>query len=210
MKDYHFLYKICVLGDSGVGKSSLCDRFVHEIFQEYHHSTIGVEFYPAYIPYDEDTVIKMQIWDTAGQLAFHNIIQSYFRGTDAFILVFDISSRASFNSLRLWIEKIHSFANQTDVPVLLIANKCDFDPQVPKDDIVSFVEEYSENVFLFLQTSAKDNTNVTELFQAVGRYIHEHYQERGIDKSRIRLIEPNRISLTDKVQNSWDECCTIL
>ena len=209
MKEYHFLYKICVLGDSGVGKSSLCDRFIYDIFHDYHASTIGVDFYPAYINYDKETTLKVQIWDTSGQLAFHNIIQSYFRGTDAFILVFDITAKASFNSLRLWMEKIRSFANREDVPVLLIANKCDFPPQISHEDITSFVEEYN-NIFLFIQTSAKDNTNVTELFQTISKEVHKQCQDKGIDKSRIRLMDPRRISLSEKVQRDLDDCCSII
>lgn len=113
---YDYIFKVLLLGDSGVGKSSTLLRFVDEEFNNTRHSTIGVEFASKIINYQDNNLgnrfgfenkkIKLQIWDTAGQEKFRSVTKSYFRGTAGVIMVFDITDRASFESLKYWLKEL--------------------------------------------------------------------------------------------------------
>ena len=107
MQDYDYIQKILLIGDSGVGKSSIVLRFTENTYNESYISTIGVDFKVKKLIIDNN-VVKIQLWDTAGQERFKTITFSYYRGSHAVIIVFDITSRESFMNIEAWLEEIYN------------------------------------------------------------------------------------------------------
>jgi len=161
---YDYLFKIIVIGDSGVGKSCLLLRFADDTFSDTHIATIGVDFKIRTVELD-GKIIKLQIWDTAGQERFRNITASYYRGAHGIILCYDVTDKESFLHIKDWLKEIDKFA-LSDVAKLLIGNKCD----LIKEKVVDFntAKEFSDAESIpFLETSAKNSINVEEAFMTM-------------------------------------------
>ena len=160
-QDYDFLFKILLIGNSAVGKSSLLLRFSDNVFNESFLPTIGVDFKIRTFELQGKTV-KLQIWDTAGQERFKTITSSYYKGAHGIILVYDITDKASFKDLENWLYEVESHADD-NVVQLVVGNKKDLE----NDRQVSTQEgqEYADSLgFKFLETSAKESVNVDQAF----------------------------------------------
>jgi len=159
--EYDYLYKLLIIGDSGVGKSCLLLRFSDNIFTDSFISTIGVDFKIRTIEVGNSRV-RLQIWDTAGQERFRTITSSYYRGAHGIIVVYDITEQKSFNNITKWLKEIDTFAGQ-NVQKLLVGNKCDLE----SERIVSVDQGKNLSNMLtipFVETSAKDSVNVEQAF----------------------------------------------
>eukprot|EP00918_Siedleckia_nematoides_P077340 GHVU01169109.1.p1 GENE.GHVU01169109.1~~GHVU01169109.1.p1 ORF type:complete len:202 (+),score=54.66 GHVU01169109.1:191-796(+) len=159
--EYDYLFKLLLIGDSGVGKSCLLLRFADDTYTESYISTIGVDFKIRTLELDGKTV-KLQIWDTAGQERFRTITSSYYRGAHGIIVVYDVTDQESFNNVKQWMNEIDRYANEK-VNKMLVGNKCDLTSKkvVQTDD----AKQYAETLGIpFLETSAKDSTNVEQAF----------------------------------------------
>uniref|UniRef100_A0A0A9X7Z9 Ras-related protein ORAB-1 n=1 Tax=Lygus hesperus TaxID=30085 RepID=A0A0A9X7Z9_LYGHE len=161
MAEYDYLFKILLIGDSGVGKSCLLHRFADGVYNDTYISTIGVDFKIRTIELD-GKVIKLQIWDTAGQERFRTITSSYYRGANGIIIVYDVTEPSSFTHVRAWLSEIEHYASE-NVSKLLVGNKCDLPSrrQVDAEEAKQFAEKLQ---IPFLEASAKQNTNVEEAF----------------------------------------------
>ena len=124
-KDYEHLFKLLVIGDSGVGKSCILLRFSDDVFTDNFISTIGVDFKIKKLDINGQQV-KMQIWDTAGQERFRTITSSYYRGAHGIIIVYDITNKESFDHVERWLNEIKTFAGD-NVEKVLVGNKCDLE-----------------------------------------------------------------------------------
>jgi len=160
---FDYLFKIVVVGDCGIGKTSLVQRFKSGMFTERYTNTIGVDFAMKTVLIDGKR-IKLQIWDTAGQERFRTITQSYYRSANGVLLVYDITKRSSFLSLQKWVEEIRRYT-ANNVSWILIGNKCDFESlrEVEQTEALAMAELVPE-IVLVMETSAKDNTNVEQSF----------------------------------------------
>merc|ERR1712223_248110 len=159
--DYDYLFKLLLIGDSGVGKSCLLLRFADDTYTESYISTIGVDFKIRTIELDGKT-IKLQIWDTAGQERFRTITSSYYRGAHGIIVVYDVTDQDSFNNVKQWLQEIDRYASES-VNKLLVGNKCDMTTKKVVD--YTTAKEYADSLNIpFLETSAKNNTNVEQAF----------------------------------------------
>lgn len=159
--EYDYLFKLLLIGDSGVGKSCLLLRFADHTYTESYISTIGVDFKIRTIELD-GKVIKLQIWDTAGQERFRTITSSYYRGAHGIIVVYDVTDIESFNNVKQWMNEIDRYAVE-NVCKLLVGNKCDLTSkrQVEYDT----AKDYADKLEIqFLETSAKVATNVEKAF----------------------------------------------
>uniref|UniRef100_A0A914DIM1 Uncharacterized protein n=1 Tax=Acrobeloides nanus TaxID=290746 RepID=A0A914DIM1_9BILA len=173
---YDYLFKIVLAGDSGVGKSSILLRYCSDEFNLEQKMTIGIEFRSHDIEI-ENSKIKAQVWDTAGNERFRAVTPVYYRGAYGAILVYDITNHNTFQSLQYWLEEIRSRSNNPDVVLMLIGNKCDLKKlrAVPTDEARRFAEE---NGLSFLETSALDSTNVKLAFQIVLEKIFMNMKEK--------------------------------
>jgi len=167
-KDYDLLFKLLLIGDSGVGKSCLLLRFADDAWSDTYISTIGVDFKIRTLDID-GKVVKLQIWDTAGQERFRTITSSYYRGSNGIVVVYDITDMTSFNNVKQWMTEIRNYARE-DVSRFIVGNKSDLSAQraVPTDTGLSFAQ--SQGV-PFLETSAKNSDNVTRLFTEMTKEI---------------------------------------
>jgi len=159
--DYDHLFKLLLIGDSGVGKSCLLLRFTDDTYTESYISTIGVDFKIRTIELDGKK-IKLQIWDTAGQERFRTITSSYYRGAHGIIVVYDVTDMESFNNVKQWLNEIDRYACE-NVNKLLVGNKCD----LVQKKAVQFeaAKAFADQLDIpFLETSAKNATNVEKAF----------------------------------------------
>jgi len=159
--EYDYLFKLLLVGDSNVGKSSLLLRFVDNTFSENYVSTIGVDFKIRTIKLDQK-ILKLQIWDTAGQERFRTITSSFYRGAHGIGIVYDCTAPDSFKNVNQWIQEIDRYASD-NVSKLLIANKCDLTSEKVVKSATG--RNYAEKLGIpFLETSAKYSINVTQAF----------------------------------------------
>ncbi|XP_040215286.1 ras-related protein Rab-43 [Rana temporaria] len=159
---YDFLFKIVLIGDAGVGKTCVVQRFKSGMFVERQGSTIGVDFTMKTLEIQGKRV-KLQIWDTAGQERFRTITQSYYRSANGAIIAYDISKKKSFESVPRWIEDVKKYAG-SNIVQLLIGNKSDMHEfrDVPLQDAENLAKHY--DIISVVETSAKDSSNVEEAF----------------------------------------------
>uniref|UniRef100_A0A0G4FIG9 Uncharacterized protein n=1 Tax=Chromera velia CCMP2878 TaxID=1169474 RepID=A0A0G4FIG9_9ALVE len=177
-RDYDYLFKIVLIGDSGVGKSNLLLRFADDQFTESYISTIGVDFRFRTVQVD-GKIVKLQIWDTAGQERFRTITSAYYRGVDGLMVVYDVTDRNSFGHLGDWLEEAQRYA-PPEVIRLVLGNKCDL--QEGRDVGFEEAQQRAEDLGLgFLETSAKSAENVEAAFLQISR---ELIKVRGEDEKR--------------------------
>uniref|UniRef100_V9LEA5 Ras-related protein Rab-1A-like protein n=1 Tax=Callorhinchus milii TaxID=7868 RepID=V9LEA5_CALMI len=162
--EYDYLFKLLLIGDSGVGKSCLLLRFADDTYTESYISTIGVDFKIRTIELDGKS-IKLQIWDTAGQERFRTITSSYYRGAHGIIVVYDVTDQESYNNIKQWLQEIERYASE-NVNRLLVGNKCDLLSKKVVDYTVA--KEFADSLAVpLLETSAKNSTNVEQAFLAM-------------------------------------------
>ncbi|KAI4590352.1 hypothetical protein MJG53_001401 [Ovis ammon polii x Ovis aries] len=167
-KAYDHLFKLLLIGDSGVGKTCLIIRFAEDNFNNTYISTIGIDFKIRTVDI-EGKKIKLQVWDTAGQERFKTITTAYYRGAMGIILVYDITDEKSFENIQNWMKSIKENAS-AGVERLLLGNKCDMEAKrkVQKEQADKLAREHG---IRFFETSAKSSMNVDEAFSSLARDI---------------------------------------
>ena len=191
--EYDYIFKVLLIGNSDVGKSSLILRYVDP--------TIGVDFKVKSLEVDKK-LVKMQIWDTAGQERFRNVISSYFKGAHGILLIYDITAKDSFKELENWLGEVERNAN-SQVLKILIGNKCDLEDrrEISKDEGEAFA---MRNGMQFMETSAKLNTNVNEAFEALAKIMVESSNKRNainFEKKTIKVDKGANLNTQKK------KCC---
>lgn len=200
-KDYDYLFKLVLIGDSGVGKSCLLLRFADDAFTESYISTIGVDFRFRTIKIDKKT-IKLQIWDTAGQERFRTITSAYYRGADGIIMVYDVTSMDSFDHVNDWLKEVNRYASDGTCK-LLVGNKSDriADKIVTNEQGKKFADDIG---IAYLETSAKNAKNVEEAFLTLaGELIKQREAREGGGNNSDR----KKIDLNSKKAKIGSGCC---
>eukprot|EP01084_Bolivina_argentea_P010894 20326_1 len=202
------LLKVIILGDSGVGKTSLMNKFVNDKFSKQYKATIGADFLTKEILID-DKLVTMQIWDTAGQERFQSLGVAFYRGADSCVLVYDITDQKSFDSLDLWMDEFIAQAaprNPKEFPFVVLGNKSDLAKtkrQVADAKARSWCK--NKNDIPFFETSAKDNTNVEQAFQTVARNALKQ------ESSQPPMYVPPALDLDEKrKEKTQSGCCELL
>jgi len=174
--EYDYLFKVVLIGDSGVGKSNLLSRFTRNEFNLESKSTIGVEFATRSINVDGKT-IKAQIWDTAGQERYRAITSAYYRGAVGALLVYDIAKHVTFENVDRWLKELRDHADH-NIVIMLVGNKSDLRHlrAVVTDDATAYAEQRKLS---FIETSALDSTNVEQAFQTILTEIYRLVSRRG-------------------------------
>ncbi|KAH9602258.1 hypothetical protein KSS87_015419 [Heliosperma pusillum] len=178
-----YLFKIVLVGDSAVGKSNLLARFARDEFYPSSKSTIGVEFQTQKIAI-EGREIKAQIWDTAGQERFRAVTSAYYRGAVGALLVYDISSRQTFDSIGRWLNELQTHSDM-NVVTILVGNKSDLREarEVPTAEGKALAE--TQGLF-FIETSALDSSNVAVAFQTVVKEIYNILSRKVMQSGELK------------------------
>lgn len=182
--------KLLMLGDSGVGKSSLMIRFTNATFSEQMMGTTGIDMRVKDLDI-QNRHVKIQIWDTAGQERFHSIARTYYCGAHGIILTYDVNDRTSFNNIPNWLEDIRK--NTKEVFILLVGNKIDLHKVVSDNEVKEFADKAS---IPFIMTSAKNDENVQDAFVN----LIETILKSGI------VIKPEKMRLKKK-EETVKKCC---
>ena len=183
--------KIKMIGDSGVGKTSIIYRYTENTFTENTQATIGVDYKNTTIKINENTV-KLSIWDTAGQDKYRTLTSSYYKGAHAMCMVFAIDNRESFENLNKWLKEFHDNSGGNDSLVMLIANKIDIqDRVVTKDE----AEQYAKkNSMIYTEVSAKTAKGIKDFFEEAANKVLENNPsllQGGSNKKGTKLTQEN-------------------
>uniref|UniRef100_G3MT14 Uncharacterized protein n=1 Tax=Amblyomma maculatum TaxID=34609 RepID=G3MT14_AMBMU len=184
--------KVCLLGDSGVGKSSILQRFVYNTFNSSAESTIGASFMMKNLVL-HDRTFKFNIWDTAGQERYRALAPMYYRGAAAAVIVYDITSMDSFNAVQSWVRELQLHGEQ-NIALGIAGNKCDLEDH--REVSLATGESYAhQHGAVFVETSALKATNIQELFMGIAMKVPV---AQGIRQPELKL------SLK---KNSSKKCC---
>ena len=206
------VYKVVLLGECGAGKSSIAEMYVNKNYQNNNTSTIGVDFFNKIVDYG-DKRIKIQVWDTAGQEKFYNLICSYFRDCCLGIIVFDVTNYNSFKKVDYWVSEFEKFSlEEKRKPIILVGSKIDAENlrevsrQEGAEKAVSLGCEY-------IECSAKSNFNIEDIFEKTTNLIYSKIQEGEINPQITRGIKINsqiESFYLYREQPKKDKCCVIL
>ncbi|XP_057265955.1 ras-related protein Rab-25 [Pezoporus wallicus] len=174
-EDYNFVFKVVLIGESGVGKTNLLSRFTRNEFNHDSRTTIGVEFSTRSILVG-DSVVKAQIWDTAGLERYRAITSAYYRGAVGALVVFDITKHQTYDVVERWLKELYDHA-EPSIVVMLVGNKTDLAQarEVPMEEARMFADN---NGLLFVETSALDSTNVEQAFETILTEIFRKVQQQ--------------------------------
>ncbi|PFH52325.1 hypothetical protein AMATHDRAFT_57390 [Amanita thiersii Skay4041] len=167
MSNKQYQFKLVLLGESAVGKSSLVLRFVKDQFDDYRESTIGAAFLTQTVTLEDQTTVKFEIWDTAGQERYKSLAPMYYRNANCAVVVYDITQTASLEKARTWIRELQRQADPSIV-IALCGNKLDLAArrQVSQEEAKKYADEEG---LMWMETSAKTGEGVAEVFTAIAK-----------------------------------------
>lgn len=199
-----FKLKIVVVGDSGVGKTNLIHRFISNSFSESSKATVGVEFSSKSYKINEH-IFKIEIWDTAGQERYKSITAVYYKGAKGALIVYDTTSKESFNNIDKWMEEIKD-KTSNDIKLMIIGNKIDL-KEFREVDIEEGINKAKTFGLPIMETSALDSTNVKEAFNDL---LKEIYKDMA---KKIKIVQGetggdnNGMQLNTNNENKKSGCC---
>ena len=180
----HIIFKLSLLGDGGVGKTTIRHRYLGKEFSTSYLATLGADFAIKEVKHD-DYHVRYQIWDLAGQPRFNQLRKSFYLGSQAAIVIFDITEKRSFNNIRNWINEFFGHNGKGKLPIILIGNKVDMrdeneDECISREMGESLAEDLSDELDLpvpFIETSAKTGKNIEEAFNIITDYFIKDIQK---------------------------------
>eukprot|EP00457_Paulinella_chromatophora_P012579 gb/GEZN01012797.1/.p1 GENE.gb/GEZN01012797.1/~~gb/GEZN01012797.1/.p1 ORF type:complete len:206 (-),score=42.06 gb/GEZN01012797.1/:438-1028(-) len=182
-------FKLVLLGDAAVGKSSSVERFVKDEFFEFQQPTIGAAFLTQTVALD-DCIIKFEIWDTAGQERYRSLAPMYYRGAAAALVVYDITSSDSFAGAKTWIEELQR-QGAADIVIGLAGNKSDLDSK--REVTIEEGKNYAtENGCIFFETSAKTGDNINPIFHAIAQKLPKDPPQAGNNIPLLSEEDPSK------------------
>lgn len=181
---YDFDSKVIILGDHGVGKSSILVKYTNNTFDYGIPSSNGVDFKLKILKVLEQK-IRLVIWDTAGQEKYRGITSTYYKGCSAIVIVFDMNDEESFTKVERWFDEIKIYADKS-LPKILVANKCDMQEKVRRESVEDFARRMEIQVIF---TSAKDGQGVNEIFEEMAK---------RIVSARLQTMYDNKVATKKK------------
>ncbi|XP_032233336.2 ras-related protein Rab-38-like [Nematostella vectensis] len=180
-----YLFKVLVIGDIGVGKTSLIKRYVHQFFSVHYRATIGVDFALKVINWDAETLIRLQLWDIAGQERFGNMTRVYYKEAVGAFIVFDVTRASTFEAVQKWKNDLDNklqLPSGEPIPAVLLANKCDQAKEGLVNNSAQMDEYCADKGFIgWFETSAKEDVNVNEAAKFLVSKILQNEKENNFD-----------------------------
>ncbi len=189
--NYDLIFKLVLIGDTGVGKTNILSRYINNEFSLATQSTVGVEFGSKIIK-KNDKLIKLQIWDTAGQERYKSITSAYYKGSKGAFVVYDISRKSTFENVDRWIEELKANGSE-DVLIMLVGNKSDLEDkrEVQTEDVIKKAEQFK---IAFCETSALDGKNIDHAFDNLINEIAKKVEKEKANEAK-NLQDSKGISL---------------
>ncbi len=186
--------KICIIGNSGVGKTSLITRYITDKFSNQYRITVGADLFSKEVTHNSKQYI-LQIWDTAGQEKFQSIGSAFYRGSDACVLVYDITSKKSFEDLENWKKEFirqGGVKNEDSFPFIVLGNKCDQEDlrEIDKKEAEEFCE--GNGKMGFFETSAKDNLGIQSAFEQIVKFSAQQHEEDDVYIPPTIMVKPGK------------------
>ncbi len=206
--DYQYIFKLILIGNSGVGKSSILNRYMNKTFEDSYKCTIGVDFLMKSIEINGKTV-KLQLWDTAGQEKYKSMVASYYRGANVAFVVFDLTNHESFDSLPLWIENYYRNGPEQK-NIILIGNKKDMidDRKVTQEEAELFSQT---NNMMYFETSAKEGDNIEYVFNYAAEKLLEFYGTQNENNVKMQMNDTNKLQSHNfseiRIEEHKKGCC---
>jgi len=211
------VFKFILVGDTGVGKSSILLKYTEQKFTSEHNVTVGVDFRSKVFKFEDRALIKLQIWDTAGQETFGSIVRSFYRDAAAIFLVYDVKVRESFKAVENWLDEVRINCD-SDPIYILIGNQADSETEreVPYEEGVEFMK--LNDISYFFETSAQNGTNIELAFQEAAQLAYLKYARdkmgQSKEKASLNLKDSRpgeRLTLgkarVEQKQSSGGGCC---
>ncbi|CAH9058839.1 unnamed protein product [Cuscuta europaea] len=208
-EEYDYLFKVVLIGDSGVGKSNLLSRFTRNEFCLESKSTIGVEFATRTLEVEGRTV-KAQIWDTAGQERYRAITSAYYRGALGALLVYDVTKPTTFENVSRWLKELRDHAD-SNIVITLIGNKADLAHlrAVTTEDSQSYAEKEGLS---FIETSALEATNVEKAFHTILSEIYRTISKKSLSSEEpaigVNIKGGKTLDVSAQDSNTKKPCCS--
>jgi len=192
-------FKVIIIGDSGVGKSSLLKRAVQNRFDENYQATIGFEFLLMHFNVN-NLKIKLQIWDTCGQELYKSLVQGFYRNTSLAIILYDVHRKETFKNAEKWVKDIKDNSDKK-IPIFIVGNKIDLDKKVTTEEGKIF--STSNRAIYFTEASAKTGQQCNEIFIEAAKYLYSTYNISGGEKN-----ENERLKIDNVVKKPKRGCCS--
>ena len=206
---YDLIFKVIVIGDSGVGKTCLSHKATKNIFEENYTATIGFEFFSLNIKLN-DKVIKLQVWDTCGQELYRSVVTNFYRNTSLAILVYSINSEQTFENMDMWLKELRNYS-KPDTKAFLIGNKKDLEDQRQVETEIGEKFAKQNGMNLFMETSAKTGFNAQKLFIEAAIILSEDYAKNHKSKMITKIDTEVNEKLEDvkrKKLKKKNSCCS--
>ncbi|XP_040206806.1 ras-related protein Rab-32 isoform X1 [Rana temporaria] len=203
-----YLFKVLVIGELGVGKTSIIKRYVHQLFSQHYRATIGVDFALKVINWDGKTLVRLQLWDIAGQERFGNMTRVYYKEAVGAFVVFDVTRVSTFEAITKWKSDLDSkvyLPSGGPIPAVLLANKCDQRKENSMPSSSQLDNFCKENGFVsWYETSAKDNVNIDDAARCLVENILQNFKNFHVEEDDDSTVQLENEPLTAE---SKSLCC---
>ena len=184
MDQKEFIYKILLLGDSSVGKTCFLMRYTDNTFQDIHMSTIGLDYKLKNVQLENGKMVKIQVWDTAGQDRFRSITKNYYKGAHGIILIYDVTEQKSFDNVKNWMAQIKEEVSDR-VTIVLVGNKIDDEDnrKIATEQGESMAKEYG---IMFFECSAKTGQHIDEIFNNLVKKVVDNFSKSAENGQKLK------------------------
>ncbi len=184
MEQKEFIYKILLLGDSSVGKTCFLMRYIDNTFQDIHMSTIGLDYKLKNVQLENGKMVKIQLWDTAGQDRFRSITKNYYKGAHGIILIYDITENKTFENVKNWMNQIKEEVSDK-VTIVLVGNKIDVEEhrKVKTEQGESMAKDFG---IMFFECSAKTGENINGIFNSLVRKVVDNFAKSAESGQKLK------------------------
>ena len=196
-------FKIIIVGNSGVGKTSITNNAVRNVFFDSYRATIGMEIFTLFVKVN-NKLVKLQIWDTCGQEIYRSLISNFYRNSSLAVIVYSIDKKSSFKDIDLWLKELR-LNSSPDIKIILIGNKSDLigKREVSYDEGAKYLEQ--DGIIGFYETSAKTGDNIKKIFEEIAKGLYRDYKKYKITDISVKSYGSFKTTISSS--NMKKSCC---